>query len=335
MTSIIAAAFGAFLLEGGSDQPKFPESDSFWMPKAASNFAQDTDFLFFFIYWTSVISTALIVVTMAYFVLKYRAKGRSWHDRPIKGATHSTALEISWSIVPLILVVAFFVLGFKGFVDLRTPPKDAMEIQVTGQKWSWSFTYPNGATDNVLHVPVNKPVRLVISSVDVLHSVWIPTFRTKMDAVPGRYTDLWFRATATGEFPIECAEYCGTGHSDMLTRVVVHEPGGYESWLSDQGSTSNLPPAELGKKLFDKKGCAACHTIDGSPRVGPSFKGLWGKKEATNAGAVDVTEDYLKESMLQPQAKLVNGFPPAMPTYQGQLKDSEITALIEFIKTLK
>ena len=333
MTSIIATSL--FALTQDKSIPSFPESDSFWMPKQGSTVAADSDWLFFFIYWASVISVVAIVAAMAWFVVKYRAKGRTKHDKFDASESHNTALEIVWSVGPLVIVVAVFVLGFQGYVDLRTPPKDSMEIQVTGQKWNWTFTYPNGASDNELHVPVNKPVRLVISSVDVLHSVWIPTFHVKMDAVPGRYTDLWFNANEAGEFPLECTEYCGTSHSDMLTKVVVHEPGGYEAWLATAGSDANLPPAELGAKLVEKKGCVACHSIDGSKKVGPSFKGLWGRKEATNVGEVDVTEDYLRESILQPQAKIVNGFAPAMPTYQGQLKDTEISGLIEYIKTLK
>jgi cytochrome c oxidase subunit 2 len=331
MTSIIAASLAYFFQE----KPKFPESDSFWMPKEASTLAPQTDWLFYFIYWASVVSVVLIVAAMAYFVVKYRAKGRSKNDPFDASESHNNTLEIVWSIGPLIIVVAVFVFGFEGFMNLRTPPKDSMEIQVTGQKWNWTFTYPNGASDNELHVPVNKPVRLVLTSVDVIHSVWIPTFRVKMDAVPGRYTDLWFQATEAGEFPLECTEYCGTGHSDMLTKVIVHEPGGYETWLATAGNDANLPPAELGKKLYEKKGCAACHSIDGTKRVGPSFKGIWGKQEPTNVGPVQVNEDYIRESLLEPQAKIVAGYAPAMPTFKGQLKDTEISGLIEYIKTLK
>lgn len=333
MTSTLDASLFALFQE--QKIPAFPESDSFWMPKQASSGAAASDWDFFFVYWASVGGTVLVVAAMTYMVLKFRAKGRTKNDKFDATEAHNNALEIGWSLGPLVIVVAVFVFGFKTFMDLRTPPKDSMEIQVTGQKWSWSFTYPNGATDNELHVPVNKPVRLVMTSVDVLHSVWIPTFRTKMDVVPGRYTDLWFKATEVGEYPLECTEYCGTNHSAMLAKVVVHEPGGYEGWLAAAGNDANLPPAELGKKLYEKKGCTACHSTDGSPRVGPSFKGLWGRKSPTSAGEVEVTEDYLRESILQPQAKIVTGFSPAMPTFQGQLKDTEISALIEYIKTVK
>ncbi len=327
MISALASSLAMFL-----EPPKFPESDSFWMPKQASTVASTTDWVFMLLYWISVVSAAGIFLAMAYFLVKYRAKGRSAKDRFIKSSTHNTTLEISWSIGPLVVVVAVFVYGFQGFMELRTPPKDAVNINVTGQKWNWTFTYPNGSSDNVLHVPVNKPVRLVLTSVDVIHSVWIPVFRTKMDAVPGRYTDLWFTATETGDFPLECTEYCGTGHSAMLTHVVVHPAG--EEWQPK--GLESLPPVELGKALYEKKGCVACHSIDGTVKVGPSFKGLWAKgKEQTNLGEVAVNEDYIRESLMQPQAKIVNGFAPAMPTFQGQLKDSEIAGIIEYIKSLK
>jgi cytochrome c oxidase subunit 2 len=250
---------------------------------------------------------------------------------------HNTSLEITWSLIPLVISIALFVWGFKGYVDLRTAPKDALEIHVQGQKWRWSFSYANGWNDDTLHVPVDTPVRLVISSVDVLHSFYVPNFRTKMDAVPGRYTELWFHATQAGEFPIECAEYCGTSHSDMLTKVVVHAPGGYEKYLEQaEEQEKKKPPAELGAELYEKKGCKQCHTVDGSRLIGPSWKGVFGKSEALSDGSTArVDENYIRESIVDPQSKLVMGYPPSMPTFKGQLKDHQITALIEYIKTLK
>ncbi len=336
----LAALFNLFQPSTDPLQQRFPQSDSTWMPKSASVNAPFIDWLYMTLYWISVVSALGIFLAMAYMVIKYRAPARSSKDKPITNvATHSTKLEISWSIAPLVIVVALFVWGFKGFVDLRTPPKGAMEIQTVGQKWAWSFTYPSGYTDNVLHVPLHKPVRLVISSVDVLHSVWIPNFRTKMDAVPGRYTDLWFEATELGEFPLECTEYCGTGHSTMLTHVVVHTPEDFETWLATAAKPPD-DPVEWGQQLYDKKGCKTCHTIDGSPLIGPTFKGLWAKgKEQTNAGEVTLDENYVRESLLDPQAKIVIGpsgpYPPSMPTFKGQLKDQEISAIVAFLKSLK
>jgi cytochrome c oxidase subunit II len=338
----MTAALFNFFQQTDPQNQKFPPSDSYWMPKSASTSAPFIDWLYMMLYWISVVSAVAIFLAMVYLCVKYKAPERSSKDKPITDvSTHNTTLEISWSIAPLIIVVAVFVWGFKGFVDLRTPPKGAMEIQTVGQKWSWAFTYPGGYTDNVLHVPVNKPVRLVISSVDVLHSVWVPNFRVKMDAVPGRYTDLWFEATEVGEFPLECTEYCGTGHSDMLTHVVVHAPGDYEKWLKE----AQKPPTKAdgspdyeawGKILYDKKGCATCHTIDGTPKIAPTFKGFWAKgKEATSAGEVTIDENYIKESLLDPQAKIVNGYPASMPTFKGQLSDQEISAIVAFLKSLK
>jgi cytochrome c oxidase subunit 2 len=287
---------------------------------------------------------------MIYFVVKYRAKSRAANEKAPPSSEHNTTLEITWSVIPLVVVIAIFVWGFQGFMQLRTAPKDAIEIHVTAQKWKWAFEYPNGLTDDTLHVPVNKPVRILISSVDVLHSLFLPVFRTKMDAVPGRYTDLWFEANKTGEFPITCAEYCGApmkgsgepssfGHSAMLTSVVVHPEGGYEEWLDEQqDKLLSMPPAELGQMLFEKRGCSACHSTTGVALVGPTWKGLFGKHESMADGsAVDVDENYLRESITDPQAKIVAGFksPSVMPTYQGKLNDKELKGLVEYIKSLK
>ncbi len=223
---------------------------------------------------------------------------------------------------------------------LRTPPKDAMELHANGQKWKWTFDYkcPSGVlTEDALHVPVDRSVRMLISSVDVLHSLYIPSFRTKMDAVPGRYTDLWFQATKAGDYPIFCAEYCGTSHSDMLSHVVVHPAGEYEKWLNKAcvDADSKVGP-ERGKDLFERQGCSTCHTVDGTPKIGPTWKGLFGKMEMMSDGKpYKVDENYLRESMMDPTAKVVQGFAPAMPTYKGKLSDKDIDGLIDYIKSLK
>ena len=316
---------------------KFPESDHFWMPADASVTAGDIDWLYDFLYWMSVASSVVILGAMAYFVIKYKAKSRKANEVPEKSADHSTALELAWSILPMFVLVAIFVWDFQGFVNLRTPPKGAMEIRATGQKWKWLFNYPGGMTDDTLHVPLGQPVRMVINAVDVLHSLYIPNFRVKMDAVPGRYTELWFQATKAGEFPIFCAEYCGTSHSGMETRVIVHPPGGYEAWLEKQAAELlKMPPVDLGKLLYDKQGCSTCHTTDGSPKIGPTWKGAFGKQEHLADGStVTVDENYIRESIVDPNAKIVQGFVPSMPTYQGKLKDAELDGLIAYIKSLK
>jgi cytochrome c oxidase subunit II len=322
------------LLQPAPSLPKLPESTQFWMPDDASVTAADIDWLYMFMVWMSVIFAVGIFAAMAYFCVKYRAKSRKANELSEPSSDHNTTLEITWSIIPLFIVIALFVWGFKGFVDLRTPPKDSLEIHAIGKRWAWSFQYPHGV-DNALHVPVDRNVRIVIQSLDVLHSLYVPNFRVKMDAVPGRYTDLWFRATKPGEYPIFCAEYCGTSHSDMLSHVVVHPPGGYEQWVKQQIEIANsLPPVELGKRVYEKQGCNACHTVDGTPKIGPTWKGLYGKTHAImGGGTVTVDENYIRESILDPQAKIVDGYPNSMPV--TKLSDREITGVIEYIKSLK
>jgi len=317
--------------------PHSPPSNDLWMPLDASTFAADIDSLYYYLFWISAVSAFLIYGVMFYFVVKYRAKGREANEVGEESSHHNTALEITWSVIPLFFCIAIFVWGFKGYVDLRTPPRNALEIHVQGQKWKWLFTYPNGFVSSELHVPVDEDVRVIIQSVDVLHSLYIPAFRTKMDAVPGRYTDLWFHATREGEYPIFCAEYCGTSHSDMLAKAVVHPPGGYATWLREKAAElENMPPVELGAKMYTEQGCSTCHSIDGSAKIGPSWKGLWGSQRNFADGTSSVAdENYITESINMPTAKVVQNYAPAMPTYQGKLSDKQINGIIEYIKSLK
>lgn len=327
----------SYLFQDLTSLPKSPPSNDHWLPLMASTVGSEVDGAFDFLFWMSVVVGVSIMVVMTYFVIRYRAQSRVANEIPEKMSDHNTALEITWSVIPLLVVIMIFVWGFKGYIMQRATPKDALEIHATAQKWKWLFTYPNGLQDDKLHVPVDRDVRVIIQSMDVLHSLFIPAFRVKMDAVPGRYTELWFHATQTGDFPIFCAEYCGTSHSDMLSHAVVHEPGGYEEFLREyEKKLTAMPPVELGKLLYETKGCTACHTIDGSPKVGPTWKGVFGKEEAMADGtSVKVDENYIRESITDPQAKVVNGFTPSMPTYKGQLSDQELDALVEYIKSLK
>ncbi|HYO94917.1 MAG TPA: cytochrome c oxidase subunit II [Polyangiaceae bacterium] len=327
----------SFVASAAAWQPKLPESPDFWMPRDSSVTSRSVDWIYMFMMWMSAVSCVIVFGAMTYFAIRYRARSRAANEKVEKSPDHSTVLEITWSALPLFVLVALFVWGFKGYLDLRASPADSMEIRATGQKWKWVFTYPGGMVDDTLHVPLGKPVRIVISSSDVLHSLFIPNFRVKMDAVPGRYTDLWFQATEAGEFPIFCTEYCGTDHSDMLSKVVVHPPGGYEQWLlAEQDKLLSMPPAELGKVLYEKQGCAVCHSVDGTPKTGPSWKGLFGRTAIVNGGtSVRADENYIRESIVDPTAKVVQGFAPSMPTYQGKLKDVEIDGIIAYIKTLK
>lgn len=316
--------------------PGVPDSPNFWMPNAASDMARSVDGLFSAVTWISVVSTVGVVGAIIYFCIRFRAGPRSANTRALSQADHSNVLEVTWSVIPLFIVVGLFVVGFRQFASMRTAPRAAYEVHATAQKWKWGFEYPEGLRHPELHVPVERNVRVVIQSVDVLHSLFIPEFRVKMDAVPGRYTELWFKSESQGDFPIYCTEYCGTSHSDMLSRVVVHDEQGFQDWVADEiRKIESMPLAELGELTYNQSGCATCHSLDGSALVGPSFKGLFGKEEVLLSGTVKVDENYIRESIIEPQAKIVKGYPAAMPTYKGQLSDRRLSGLIEFIKGVK
>jgi cytochrome c oxidase subunit 2 len=317
--------------------PKVPESPWFWMPNSASEFSSQVDGLFDFLVWISALSTLGVAAAIVYFCVKYKATSRAANEPAESQVDHSNTLEVTWSVIPLFLVIGVFVVGFKQYVDLRTPPRSAYEVHATGQRWKWSFEYPEGLSHPELHVPIGRNVRIMIQSVDVLHALYVPEFRVKMDAVPGRYTELWFKANQEGTFPVYCAEYCGTAHSDMLTKVVVHSPEGFQAWVAEEiKKIESMPLVDLGVLTFNQSGCATCHSLDGSQKVGPTFKGLFGKQEKIiGSGSIAVDENYIRESILEPQSKIVEGFPPSMPTFKGQLSDRRISGLVEYIKTIK
>ena len=307
---------------------------SLWMPSPSSTVAGEVDGLFYFILWICVAMFVLILGLMILFIAKYRQRPGY---TPVKSPSHSTALELTWTIIPTIVVMVIFYAGFKGYMNIATPPPNAYEIQVVSQKWKWSFIYPNGQEEfGSMHVPVNRPVRLVLRSQDVIHSLYIPAFRVKKDCVPGRLNHMWFEATELGEFDLYCAEYCGQKHSKMLTTVVVQEPGVFVKWLDDAADyLKDKPPAEAGKLVYQKKGCADCHTLDGRAKVGPSFQGLFGQsRPLVGGGSVTAEENYVRDAVLEPGKHVVAGFDNVMPSYQGRLKEEEITALIAFMKSL-
>jgi cytochrome c oxidase subunit 2 len=308
--------------------------ESFWMPEQASSKAAEVDTVFYVIYWLSVFFFAIIVGLMTWFVIKYRRRrqGQEAGEAP----NHNLALEVIWTAIPVIVSIALFVVGFKSFMNIATPPRNAYEISVIGQKWAWFFTYPNGFVSDELHVPVDTPVQLVMTSEDVIHSLWIPAFRVKKDVVPGRYTKTWFEAQEPGTYPLLCTEYCGTGHSDMLSVVTVHEPGRFEVWLEEASNfLDKMPPHEAGELLVQRKGCVQCHSIDGSANVGPTFRDLFGHAVALSDGSeITADENYIRQSIVEPMADLVAGYEPVMPTYAGKLKDQEITAIIAYLKSI-
>ena len=307
------------------------------MPTEASVGAGEVDFMLAFIFLISAVFFVLIVGFGTYFVIRYR-RGRV----PVaeKSAHHNMPLEITWTIIPLVLVMVIFYYGFKGYLDLVTPPENAFEINVEAHQWKWLFVYPGGVPQEDLHVPLGRPVVLTMTSIDVIHSLYIPDFRAKKDVVPGRYTKVWFEASELGTYDLFCAEYCGAkgseGHSSMLAKVIVHEPGEFDRWLADAANfVKNLAPADAGERLYKVRGCAQCHSIDGKKGIGPTFKNLFGETMAMKDGSkVTVEENYIRESILNPMAKVVAGFDPVMPTFQGKLNDREITAIIEYIKSI-
>jgi len=310
-------------------------STNFWLPKAVNRDADDSDMMFYAILALNIFFFLGITVAVVYFVWKYRA--RPGHKAQ-PSAAHNDALEITWTIIPTIIVVFLFWFGWRAYMEIVTPPTKAVEVQVLAWRWAWEFKHANGVTDNNLHVPVNTPVRLVMTSKDVLHSFYIPVMRVKQDLVPRRYTYATFFATKPGTYQMYCAEYCGTNHSQMKPAVVVHEPGGYERYLNDKAAeSSNMPPVDLGKMLYEKKGCNACHTIDGTPRVGPTWATKdWGKSVTMSDGkTITMDENYVREAIRSPLAKARPGYPPSMPSFEGQLKQKEIDGLIAYIKSLK
>lgn len=303
-------------------------------PSASSTSAAAVDQLFLFILAISSIFLLLILGMMSYFVVRYRS---SRHRQAGSTKSHNLALEIAWTVVPAILVGVIFYRGFTTYLDSRTIPDNAYEVQVVAKKWSWAFIYENGHVDNQLHVPAGRPVALTMTSDDVIHSLYVPDFRVKMDLVPGRYSKLWFEVPEEGEHVLFCAEYCGTGHSTMDSRVIVHEPNDFERWLDSAGKfMEELSPAEAGKVLYARRGCVQCHSVDGSAKAGPSFSSVFGTEQRMADGEIlTVDENYIRESILNPLAKVRDGYRPVMPTYQGQLDDEEIAAIIQYIKSLK
>jgi len=312
-------------------------SATFWLPPPSSTMAGETDALFYFILYVSIFFFVGIVSLAAYFSWKYRRKPGESAIPEGPGLHHNPLLEAAWIIIPTLLVLVIFVWGFKGYLRSSIVPAESMQIKVTGQKWFWSFEYPEGAaTVNELTVPVDKPVKLLMSSKDVIHSFFVPAFRVKHDVLPNRYSIAWFQATRVGVYDLYCAEYCGSKHSQMIGKVRVLGEREYKEWLDEASDLGKgLTPAEYGKKLFTAKACNTCHTLDGSPSNGPSFKGVFGHSvKLANGSEVLADENYIRESILDPATKVVAGFQPIMPTFQGILKDKEMDALVAFIQSL-
>ncbi|TWT59456.1 cytochrome c oxidase subunit II [Rubinisphaera italica] len=318
-------------------------------PGQHSTFASNVDAIFYFTFWLSAFFFVAIVGFMIYFVVKYR---RIEGQEPETSPSHNTTIEVAWSVIPGFLVLGIFWWGFTGYVDMRSPPSEAYEVNVIASMWQWQFKYPTGAIAKELHIPVKTPVKLIMQSKDVLHSLYIPSFRTKQDVVPGRYSGMWFEATDVGVYNLFCAEYCGQKHSDMITKVVVHPVTAedatdevketFDAWMEVAADPLKgpggvvIPLEEAGKNIVEIFQCAQCHSIDGSKKVGPSFKGNFGKEvEIAGQGKVLMDENYIRESILEPTAKIRLGYEPKMPSFKGQMKDEWIDAVIAYIKSIQ
>jgi cytochrome c oxidase subunit 2 len=346
----------------------------FWLgpSKAATPEAASTELIYMGILWVNIISFVLLMALMFYFVFKYHRSKQATNYQT--SASHNTPLELAWSIIPLIVMVPMFWYGMKGYVNKLAAPSDSEEITIRGQKWQWFFTYRNGAEPQptsdiwkpvamtrsgaqnvpVFAVPAGRPVRLIMTSSDVIHSFYIPDFRMKMDVIPNRYTSMWFQAdrpsgpfdpskpVGPGNEPghrIYCAEYCGDLHSEMGAYMRVVPAEEYErlirQWTDLPGTLDLMKAGEI---LRERKGCIACHSIDGTKGTGPTWKNIYKYEQPLSNGptvtAEQADENYIRESILNPGAKLVAGYPNNMPSYQGQLKPRELDILVMYIKAL-
>lgn len=305
---------------------------TFWFAPSASTFAEETDSFFMIILWISTAFFIPIVIAMIWFALKFRKRPGYEGDST---ALHNNALEITWSVIPTLLVCWIFVRGVQGYMDMVTPPPDTIDIQVRAKKWDWLFTYPNGATDPNLYVPKGKNVRLLMRSEDVLHSFFVPAFRTKQDIVPGRLNTIWFHPTLEGQYKLFCAEYCGDNHSEMLSDVFVLSPEKYEEKLAELSRPPTTPVA-FGQWVYIRN-CKSCHSDKpGVINVGPSFAEKWGKEFKTTTGeTVKFDEQYVEESIRNPLAKRSADFKSNATMTTQNLTPEEIAAVQAFIKALE
>ena len=299
-------------------------------PEAASSFATEVDALYLFIVAVSAFFAVAVSIAVVWFAFRYRRKHADEIGAHIEG---SLPLELAWSIIPTLIAMVMFVWGAKLYYEMRRPPAESLQVYAVGKQWMWKFQHQGGQGETEeLHVPVGRPVKVLVTSEDVLHDLYFPSFRTKIDAIPGRYMPMWFTATKPGRYHIFCAEYCGTKHSGMIGTVIVMEPTQYQEWLA--GGATEGTMAERGSKLFNDLACNTCHLDNGQGR-GPSLKDLVGKAvEMTDGSTAVVDEGYLRESILNSQARVVKGFQPLMPTFQGLVSEEGLAALIEHIKSL-
>jgi len=321
-----------------------------FLPEQASNFSTDVDHLHYFVILTTLVMSFLVGVTALYFFWRYRQRSR---DQLTPDVQPGPGMEVMFVVLPLVFFVGWGIAGFRDYVRMQTPPKDAMDVYVMAKQWMWKFSYPEGPSSlSVLRVPTGRPVRLLLTSRDVIHSFFVPAFRLKRDAVPGRYTQMWFVPTKPGRYPIFCAEYCGLSHSNMTGEVVAMDPAEFDAWLADQRTgfpqaqdsaaspgeevAADASLVEQGRAAAVRNGCLKCHSVDGSPHIGPTWLDLYGRTETMTTGEKILAEEaYLTQSMMDPLAYVVAGFQPVMPSFMGLISPAETAALLEYIKSLR
>jgi cytochrome c oxidase subunit II len=307
----------------GAGTPLFPE--------AASTMAPRVDNLYFFLLAVSAFFAVLIAGLIVYYAIRFHRRQKDQVGDPIHGGL---ALEIGWTVVPLMIVMVIFVWATSVYMAMAHAPEETLNIYVVGKQWMWKFQHLDGQREiNELHVPVGRAIKLITTSEDVIHDFFVPAFRMKADVIPGRYVTIWFHPTKPGRYRIFCAEYCGTRHSGMTGEVVVMEPAEYQAWLSGGVPEGSL--ASAGAKLFQDLACNTCHRPDAQGR-GPVLEGLFGKAVTLQSGeTLTVDEAYVRESILQPAAKVAQGFQPIMPTFQGLVSEEQLLELIEYVKSLQ
>jgi cytochrome c oxidase subunit II len=321
-----------------------------FLPEQATLYSVKADHLHFFVISTTLIASTAVGLTSLFFFVRYRR--RSEHQKTPR-ISPTVAIEALFIGVPLSFFLVWFFIGFHDYVEQTTPPANALDVYVMAKQWMWKFSYPDGPNGlDALHVPAGRPIRLLITSRDVVHSFYVPAFRLKKDAVPGRYQEIWFQATQPGHYQVLCAEYCGMNHSAMRAEVHVLPPQEFDAWLQSErrGLASRQDDAPVGdhhavdgsditargKQAALDYGCAKCHSVDGSPHIGPTWLDLYMRREQlTDGRTIIADEGYLTESMMDPRAKIVAGFNPVMPTFQGRLDNADAAALVEYIKSLR
>jgi cytochrome c oxidase subunit 2 len=299
-------------------------------PDQASTVAARVDNLYFFMIAVSAFFAVVVTILVVFFAIKYRRRHDDEVGEPIHG---SLALELLWTGIPFVIAMVMFLWGASVYFAIARVPDEALDIYAVGKQWMWKFQHREGQREiNELHVPVNTPVRMIITSEDVLHDLYFPSFRVKTDAIPGRYTQVWFNATQIGTFHIFCAEYCGTKHSGMIGKVHVLSADDYQAWLGGTATGETL--AQKGEKLFTQLACVTCHSATSQGR-GPLLNGVWGHTvQLANGNTTTADASYIRESILNPTAKIVAGYQPLMPTFQGQVTEEQLLALTEYIKGL-